>query len=261
MTSRIKAPAGAPCWADLWTSDVEGSRRFYSRLFGWEAHEPDPSHGGYFMFTRHGEPVAGAMGPMGDVPADDTWKPYLCTDDLAATLEKVVAGGGQVMVPAMPVDHLGIQAVVQDPTGAVVGLWQPDEFQGFTVLGKDGAPSWFELHTPAHARAVAFYRDVLGVELSPVADTDDFRYWTFRAAGTDADAGGVMDSRAWVAPGAATWSIYWEVDDLDAAIGRVKQLGGSVGRGPDDTPWGRMAEATDPTGARFKLRTSPPATP
>ncbi len=257
MTIRSKAPAGAPCWADLWTSDVEESRRFYSRLFDWEAQEPDPTYGGYFMFTRQGSPIAGAMGSMGDQQADDTWKPYLCAEDMTASLEKVQAAGGQVIVPAMPVGELGVQAVVQDPTGAVVGLWQPGAFQGFAVLGEHGSPSWFELHTADHPRAVAFYRDVLDVELQPVADTDDFRYWTFRSPGTEDDAGGIMDSRAWVAPGAAAWSIYWEVDDVDAALDRVKELGGTVVHGRDDTPWGPMAEATDPAGARFKLRTSP----
>ena len=57
MTTRDSAPIGAPCWADLWTSDVEGSRRFYSELFGWEANEPSPEFGGYFMFTRNGVPT------------------------------------------------------------------------------------------------------------------------------------------------------------------------------------------------------------
>ena len=36
MTTRDPKLPGSPCWADLWTSDVEGSRRFYSELFGWE---------------------------------------------------------------------------------------------------------------------------------------------------------------------------------------------------------------------------------
>lgn len=259
MTTRTTAPAGAPCWTDLWTYDVEGSRRFYADLFGWEAQEPDPTHGGYFMFTRHGVPVAGAMGPMGDMAADDTWRPYLCTGDIGAALGRVEATGGEVRSPAMPVDDLGTQAVVIDPTGATVGLWQPGTFHGFTVLGEHGAPSWFELHTADHPRAVAFYRDVFGLELIPMADTDEFRYWTFRSPGTATDLGGIMDSRAWVAPGAAAWSIYWEVDDVQVALARVKELGGSVGRGPDDTPWGRLAEATDPAGAAFKLRTSPAA--
>lgn len=259
MTTRTTAPVGAPCWVDLWTSDVDGSRRFYAELFGWEAQEADPTHGGYFMFTRDGLPVAGGMGPMADQPADDRWKPYLCTDDIEAATARVSAAGGQVAMPPMAVDQLGFQSVVVDPTGAPVGLWQPGEFRGFSVLNEEAAPSWFELHTADHPAAVAFYREVFGLELVPVSDTDDFRYWTFRAPGTGTDLGGIMDSRAWVAPGAASWSVYWEVADIEGALDRVKELGGAVGRGPDDTPWGRLAEATDPAGAPFKLRTSPPA--
>ncbi len=55
--------------ADLWTSDIEGSRRFYAGLFGWQAGDPSADHGGYFMFTRAGVPVAGAMGDMGEARA------------------------------------------------------------------------------------------------------------------------------------------------------------------------------------------------
>jgi hypothetical protein len=62
MTTRDRAPIGSPCWVDLWTSDVEGSRTFNTELFGWEAQEPSPEFGGYFMFIRNGVPVAGAMG-------------------------------------------------------------------------------------------------------------------------------------------------------------------------------------------------------
>ncbi len=85
MPTRDSAPIGSPCWTDLWTSDVEGSRRFYSELFGWEAQEPSPEFGGYFMFTSKGVPVAGAMGDMGEMPADNVWKIYLDTDDIVRT--------------------------------------------------------------------------------------------------------------------------------------------------------------------------------
>src|SRR4051812_9045465 len=102
MPTRDHAPIGAPCWTDLSTSDVEGSRRFYSELFGWEALEPNEEFGGYFMFTRNGIPVAGAMGSMGpDMPADDTWQIYLCTDDIAKTLEAAEAEGAEVVSDAM----------------------------------------------------------------------------------------------------------------------------------------------------------------
>ena len=76
MTNRPVAPPGAPCWVDLWTSDMEGSRRFYSELFGWQAGEPRPDHGGYFMFNRAGIPVAGAMGDMGEARATIRGSPF-----------------------------------------------------------------------------------------------------------------------------------------------------------------------------------------
>ena len=153
MPTRDHAPDGSPCWADLWTSDVEGSSRFYGELFGWEAQEPSAEFGGYFMFTRGGVPVAGGMGDMGDLPADNSWKIYLSTDDVARTVRAAEAGGAQIVVPAMPVADLGIQTVMVDPGGAVLGAWQPGTFPGFTVLGEHGAPSWFELHTRDYAGA------------------------------------------------------------------------------------------------------------
>ncbi len=71
MRTRETAPVGSPCWTDLWTSDVEGSGNFYGALFGWQALAPNPEFGGYLMFTHNGVPVAGAMGDMGDMPAND----------------------------------------------------------------------------------------------------------------------------------------------------------------------------------------------
>src|SRR5271155_1034693 len=99
MSTRDRAPLGAPCWADLWTSDVKGSRAFYSEVFGWEAQEANPEFGGYFMFTRNGVPVAGAMGDMGDMRATDTWKIYLNTHDLTKTLATASEEGAEVMLP------------------------------------------------------------------------------------------------------------------------------------------------------------------
>lgn len=50
------------------------------------------------------------------------------------------------------------------------------------------------------------------------------------------------------------WSVYWEVDDADAVVTKVKALGGSVVMDATDTPYGRLATVTDPAGAQFKLR-------
>lgn len=254
MTNPQSAPLGTPCWADLWTSDVDATRRFYSQLFGWEALEPSPEFGGYWMFDRDGSPTAGGMGPMGDTPAANTWKPYFCAPDIDATLEKALAAGATSLGGAMPVADLGVQAVLADPTGAEFGLWQPGTFSGFQVFGQPGSPTWFELNTRDHAAAVSFYRDLFGYEITAVFDTDDFRYFTFRSPGSQEDQGGIMDSGRWSSGGGDHWAIYWQVDDAGAAVEKVKSLGGSVKQGPDQTPYGVLVLVSDPAGADFKLR-------
>jgi predicted enzyme related to lactoylglutathione lyase len=259
MTNRDSAPLGAPCWTDLWTSDIEGTRTFYAALFGWEAQEPDPEFGGYFMFSRVGVPVAGCMGDMGpDLPANDTWKIYLATEDIAATAQAAEREGGQIVVPVMPVGDLGTQVVLLDPTGATVGVWQPGTFPGFTVLDEPGAPSWFELHTRGYAQAVDFYRAVFPLETVVMGDTDQFRYATLNTPDEPVEVAGVLDAAAFLPEGVPSrWVTYWEVADVDAAAAQAGDLGGSVVEEPVDTPYGRMATVTDPAGALFKLRTGP----
>jgi predicted enzyme related to lactoylglutathione lyase len=152
--------------------------------------------------------------------------------------------------------------VLRDPTGAHLGAWEPGTFPGFTVLGEHGAPSWFELTTRDHAAAVAFYRSVFhwdaNTTTAPDGDGDGFRYTTMRQPGTDEDLAGIIDAAAFLPEGvSASWSIYWEVEDVDAALAQVKTLGGSVTTEAEDTPYGRVAGATDTGGAPFKLRASP----
>jgi len=259
MPTRDRAPIGSPCWVDLWTSDVGGSRKFYAELFGWEAQAPSPEFGGYFMFTRNGVPTAGAMGDMGDMGADNSWKIYLATDDIAKTVEAAKNDGAQIVSPQMDVADLGTQAVLVDPTGAQLGTWQPGSFPGFTVLNEHGAPSFFELHTRDHATAVAFYRSVFHWDTDAVGDSDEFRYTTMRDPSGEGQLAGIMDASAFLPDGVpAHWSIYWAVDNADATVAKVKALGGSVVTDAVDTPYGRLATVADPAGAQFKLRQTNP---
>jgi predicted enzyme related to lactoylglutathione lyase len=251
---------GAPCWADLWTSDVEGSRAFYAALFGWEAMEPSEEFGGYFMFHLHGAPIAGAMGDMGpDMPANNTWKVYLSTNDIAGATSAMEALGAQVLAPPMAVADLGQNMVFVDPTGAHLGAWQPGTFPGFTSMEEHGAPSWFELFTRDYDSALDFYRSIFHWTTEVEGDTDEFRYSTLRdPAASDKQLAGVMDASTYLPEGVpAHWSIYWDVADVDASVAKVTELGGSVIDIPMDTPYGRMASVADPPGAMFKLRTPP----
>jgi hypothetical protein len=64
-----------------------------------------------------------------------------------------------------------------------------------------------------------------------------------------------MDAGAFLPEGTPShWSVYFEVDDIDATAERAVALGGSVVTAPQDTPHGRLATLTDTAGAYFKLR-------
>ena len=47
--------------------------------------------------------------------------------------------------------------------------------------------------------------------------------------------------------------MYFGVADTDVALSEIVALGGEVLMGTEETPYGRLATAADPTGAVFKL--------
>jgi len=252
MPHRDEAPVGAPCWVDLFTSDPDRSRAFYGELFGWTAEDPGPDHGGYINFSKDGQLVAGCMPNDGQSGQPDQWSVYLATDDAEATVEAAVANGGQVIVPAMKVMDLGSFAVVSDAGGAGIGFWQPGSHKGFAVLAEPGAPSWFELHTRDYDASVEFYRKVLGWDTHVHSDTPEFRYTTLGEG--DDQLAGISDAAAFLPDGVpAHWSVYFGTEDTDAALAKTVELGGSILQPAEDTPYGRLAEGADPTGAAFKL--------
>ena len=167
-----------------------------------------------------------------------------------------MAQGAQVIVPAMAVADLGTMAVLIDPGGASIGMWQPGLHKGMAVVGEPDTPNWFELHTRDYDASVKFYRDVFKWDAYVMSDTADFRYTTF-GEGENAVAG-IMDAKTFLPDGIpAHWSIYFGVADADAALAKIVELGGTVIMGPDDTPFGRLAQAADSTGAVFKIVQQP----
>ena len=63
----------------------------------------------------------------------------------------------------MEVGDLGTMAVVTDPGGATVFVWQPKKMPGFATRGEDGAPAWFELLTNDYDAVLPFYENVFGL--------------------------------------------------------------------------------------------------
>jgi predicted enzyme related to lactoylglutathione lyase len=252
MPKRDTAPVGAPCWVDLFTTDPDKSRAFYGELFGWTSESSGDEFGGYINFSKDGVLVAGGMRNDGEAGMPDVWSVYLASDDAKATVDAAAEKGGHVIVPAMDVGELGTMAVVTDAGQAAIGIWQPGLHKGTGVLGEPGTPAWFELHTRDFDASVKFYRDVFKWDTHAVSDTPEFRYTTLGEG--DGQLAGIMDASSFLPEGVpAHWSIYFGTADADASLATIVELGGSVVQPAEDTPYGRLATAADPTGAQFKL--------
>ena len=249
MTAVTRHRLGEPCWVDYASTDVPATREFYTGLFGWKAEIGGGEFGGYITFLRDGRPVAGLGSVMGDQQGD-TWLTYLMAEDADATERAAKSAGADVLSPVMTVGDKGRLAVISDPGGAVVGLWEPGEHHGFGLTAEVGAPAWHELYARSYAAQLAFYTSVFRWNTQVLGDTADFRYTTFGPA--EAPAGGVYDADKVLPESVPShWLIYFGVADADTASGRVQELGGSVVRDPWDSEFGRLAQVTDPLGAIF----------
>ena len=190
---------------------------------------PAPEYGGYFNFSKDGVRVAGGMRNDGvDAARPTHWSVYLAVDERGGHGRCRDAQGSAVIVPAMPVGELGSMAVVTDPGGAAIGIWQPGLHKGFGIFGEPGTPSWFELHTRDYDASVQFYRDVFKWDAHPVERLARVPLHDARR-GRDAARRASWTRRAFLPAGApAGWSIYFGTDDTDKSLARIVDLGGKV---------------------------------
>ena len=107
---------------ELQTQDVEKSKKFYSKMFGWKL-EKIP--GMDYTIIKVGEGTGGGMMKNPVPGAPDNWLPYILVDDVAASTKKAQSLGGTTCKDVTEVPDMGWFSVISDPTGAVFGLWQP----------------------------------------------------------------------------------------------------------------------------------------
>jgi uncharacterized protein len=109
---------------ELMTTDVGKAKSFYGKLFNWKL-EDMPIGDMTYTVIRVGEGTGGGLmkNPMPGAPS--SWLAYVLVDDVKAATDKARSLGATVMKDVTEVDGIGSFSVITDPTGAMLGLWEP----------------------------------------------------------------------------------------------------------------------------------------
>ncbi len=247
-----KYPENTFNWIDLSTSDVGAAKQFYTQLFGWEAEDqPLPQGGTYTMLRMNGKSVAG----LGQLPPDQLasgheayWSSYVSVADTDAMTDKAAALGATIIMPAMTVMDEGRVSVINDPTGAYIGLWQPKNHIGAQLVNIPNTLVWNELATHKLDAAKSFYCDLFGWSFH-----SDEQYAMFKNG--ERWAGGLVHMPEYMPEGTIPhWGVYILVDDVAQTVAKALSLGGAtILDNTKVSETGTMAVIRDGQGGAFSI--------
>jgi uncharacterized protein len=260
MSRRDAYPAGVPCFVDTLTADLDAAKEFYGAIFGWEFAGPgampgDPP-GEYFVARVQGDDVAGvaSLPAQSEAAIPPAWNTHVAVDSTDEAVSRARALGAAVLVEPVDASPAGRLAVIADPAGAVLTLWEAGDRAGAARVNEHAAWAMSLLTTPDPDGAKAFYGELFGwqsEEFGPV--------WLFRLPGY---VGGEpqqpvpRDVVAAMAKGESTpaaWSVDFWIADADAAAAAAPGLGGTVIAEPFEEAMFRRAVLAAPDGATFSV--------
>ncbi len=250
----MEPKVGSFCWLELGTSDRNAAKKFYSNLLGWTAEDmpmgPDMT---YTIFRTGGNDVCGAYELMKDQVAAHVpphFMPYIKVESADASAARAVQLGAQQMVAPSDIPNVGRFAVILDPTGAHISIFQPGQHRGLQNFGDVGSLCWEDLNSSNPEKAAKFYADWLG--------------WTFETGkdgyrhilnGSKENMIGGIAPQMHAPPGTPShWLSYFHVSDCKAAAAKASQLGAStIMSATLMGDVGTIAVLADPQGAVFAL--------
>lgn len=256
METDLKREPAAFSWYELHTPDAAAAAAFYEPVLRWTAHDSGMPNQKYTLVSAGEMPVGGLLEKPASSGEKARWIGYIGVGDVQAYSDKVQQAGGVIHRPAEEIPGVGKFAVVADPQGAVFVLFQP--LAGVTPPGQPdagtpGMPAWHDLGALDQESAFSFYANLFGWTKSDAIPMGPNAVYQMFAVGSQ-PAGGMMTVSN---PGqGAAWMFYFYVDEIDAAIARVKENGGTLLHGPMVVPGGQQtAHCLDPQGAAFGMVT------
>lgn len=255
MEEIIKHQPGTFSWIDLATTDSEASKKFYTELFGLKAVDtPAGPDMVYTMLMLEDKPVAALYQldkEQQDQGIPSHWDSYVTVDNVDSTVEKVKALQGTVLKEPFDVMESGRMGIIQDPTGAVLALWQPKDDIGSQLKNVPGSLCWNELITNDPDKANAFFTQLFdwGSETSEMIN---ITYTAFMQG--EMPIAGMYQKPAEMGNVPSHWMPYFAVEDCDQSCSKAQELGATVLQPSMDIPeTGRFAVIQDPQGAVFAI--------
>jgi uncharacterized protein len=108
---------------ELNTTDVDKAKAFYTKLFDWQLKDEQMPIGTYTMINV-GKGTGGGLLKHPVPGAPSSWLAYVAVDDIKAATEKARSLGATVKLEPMEIPGAGWMSIIQDPTGAALGLWK-----------------------------------------------------------------------------------------------------------------------------------------
>jgi len=250
-------PEGTPIWYELQTSDPDAAKTFYDDVVGWTI-DAKPIEGmDYRMIdTGGGDFVGGVMRLTEDMKtggARPGWMFYIGVENVDASVEKVKAAGGSVIMAPWDIPNVGRMAIMRDPQGIPFYVMRGASEENSNAFSRDGLGkcNWNELSTDDQQGALKFYGDVFGwtyPDKMPMGEMGDYVF--IDVAGTT--IGAIMQRPKDSPP--ANWRFYFRAPDIEVAGDKVKRGGGTVHMGPMEVPGGdRIIVISDPEGANVGI--------
>jgi uncharacterized protein len=244
-------------YSDLQTTDLDGAKRFYTGLFGWDVDDQPMGEGQvYSMFKKNGKTTAAAalqQQQQIDAGAPPAWNAYFTVYDLDNRTKEAEQAGGTIHAGPFDVFDSGRMSVISDPNGAFFCLWQPKKNIGAEVMGEPNTLTWTEVMASDLDKAKTFYTELFGWSAEPFGE--DGSYVVYKK-----DDQYVCGSMLPPGPMPSFWLIYFAVENADDAVAKARELGATIQREATPIPTvGRFALITDPQGAGFGvLEPAPP---
>lgn len=246
-------------WLDVVSPDIATTTAFLEKLFGWvEANRVDVEGNDYLFLTDSGRPMHGAEQIRPD-QGSARWTVFVTAPDARSLIARAEAAGGKVGFPPTALADLGVIAMVTDPLGATLGVWQPLALVPASVETTAAPLVAARLGTEDLGRTSAFLREVFGwtpFEDGPPADDHEPGAASPRSPGRDflrLRTGGAVAEL--LASDQGEWIPVFR--DTRAGLGELAiSLGGTASQVDVDT-----IRVADPAGAEFLLTGCPEPRP